>query len=370
MAKFCENCGAMLEDTALGCGRCGKACNSGMNNLYQSGGYYPQQTSQNYSPQGYCQQGAYGGNTVSLANPSESKRSKKIVIILAVIIVLLGIGVVGELFVFRTFFSNPFEGFKKSMNKRQIVNVLGEGKLDNEVYCQKYLYGREGNVYVHVDSYDSKIVNNVVWSTVFDTEADLEDYRDNVESKLKTMSVKPEYIVVKKTLKLVFAFDHDYRTAFNAYFDALNEKNFEKMYNNSVSDPEDTEITSNMTTLNDSFEEVMAEIMDDIEDKYSYTLGEDIRWTYEVKEVTEVSESTRKVIIDQIAKGYGNDVTDNITEIKEANLTVKLAGKDDEKELKSGKAYVVKDKEQVKWLNYLETPPDNVMSEIIDAILS
>ena len=158
------------------------------------------------------------------ANPPAAKKGRKIVIVLAVVIVLLIVGVVVELFVFRTFFSNPFEDFRKSMNRKQIVGVLGEETGRRGVYCQKYLYGREGNVYVHVDDYDNKIVNNVVWSTVFDSESDLEDYRDNVESKLKTMSVKPEYVVSEKTLKLVFAFANDYRTALNAQFNALNEK--------------------------------------------------------------------------------------------------------------------------------------------------
>ncbi len=242
---FCTRCGTRLEEGVAFCGNCGTPCKTatGSNqnksiplsqqpqqplqsqpqqqNGYrppqsqpqQQNGYRPPQPQQKNQAQ-WQGNGDYSGNVSATQTKKSTKGLAKKLIVVLVIVVILGVLSTGGWIVFRTFFSNPFADMTEKMNKRHVTALLGESDADQDgdVYCVKYLYGVQGNVYVHFNKYEKKKVDSIVWSTVLDSEQEAKEFKSKLEDKFKGMKVKPEYELSQENLKLIFTFGQSKNT--------------------------------------------------------------------------------------------------------------------------------------------------------------
>ena len=332
MSKFCKNCGAMLEDTAFICSNCGVTCNN-VENYPPNGGYvqenYPPSggyVQENYPPSGGYVQENYppsGGYPYPVTPITPKKKLKWVLPVFLVGIVLFAVS--GFVIVYMGMFSNPFSKLDKTMSKKQVAALLDEGEIggDNGIYCTKNMYGRTGNVYVHVDEYDDRIINNIVWSTKFDSKEALKSYKSKLKSKEDSMNLKPEYIVSDRTLKVVFEFENSYRTAINSFFDCVNNKDSDLFYKVTFL-PTGMEFETAEEYEKQAMRENFDEFIKELEDENRQECGDNIKYTYEVRQAEDITGERKENILDKL-KDKDYDTAD-ITEMKKVTLNETATG--------------------------------------------
>ena len=149
-------------------------------------------------------------------------------------------------------------------------------------------------------------------------------------------------VIVVNIVSSIFA--NQYKKALDKYFEGINERNFDTYLSGMCQMERDAieENSKDIEAVDDNFGELIDKGFDAAEDKYDGKLGKDIKLTYEVKDVDDLSERKTEKLLEYADEKLKMD-TENATAVKVVNVKIKLKGSKEEKKIGSGKIYVVKD---------------------------